>query len=532
MPAKRNWTVPAGTRPQAAPHPVSALSRARPEAGHRASAVLRAGSPLPAGTRSQAAPTAVLRAGSPLPAVLICVALFAAACGAAATPQTIVVTSPPIIQTSAPIIQTVPPVIQTVVVTVPAPTATPVPNPEKVIDGVEANAQITFWTFFLSPTFDNYIKDTIARFNVTYPGVTVKWEDHQATFQDDLKNAFAAGNAPDVINLSVSEGWVSDYATKGLLLSLDDNVPQNIKDMYFPGLWKEQLVGGKNYQFPWYQGINVELINMKVYSETAGLKLADFPKTVDGLPALCRTIKQKTNTLCDIRLTVNDILSQMVYEGGVKVISDDGKKFTFDSPEGAAWLQLYVDMVKDGTVDKQGIVTDQDRTGLDLFVSGKAAFYQTGPNLIREVRSNNPGLYGYLSTVPAPVGKSGVLGKGLMSIAVKKDTKFPKASIALAQFFTNPKSMLEFSKIVAIYPSTPASYTDPFFSAPPVAIEDSAKPIAKDIISKYSDIVPTIPKKADVNNVVLQAVQQALFNNVPAQKALTDAVAKANALIQ
>jgi ABC-type glycerol-3-phosphate transport system substrate-binding protein len=177
------------------------------------------------------------------------------------------------------------------------------------------------------------------------------------------------------------------------------------------------------------------------------------------------------------------------------------------------------------------LVTTDDRVGLDLFTTGKAAFYATGPNLIRVVRQNNPGLYGYLAAVPSPVGKSGVLGKGLMSIAVKKDTKFPNASIALAQFFTNPQSMLEFSKIVAIYPSTPASYDDPFFAAKPVAVEDSAKPIAKDIISKYSDIVPTIPKQKDVNDIVLQAVQQALFNNVPAQQALTNAVTKANALI-
>jgi ABC-type glycerol-3-phosphate transport system substrate-binding protein len=333
-----------------------------------------------------------------------------------------------------------------------------------------------------------------------------------------------------VINLSVSQGWVSDYATKGLLLNLDDNVPQNVKDTYFPGLWKEQLVDGKNYQFPWYQGINVDLVNTKVYSD-AGLTLEDFPKTVDGLPALCKTIKEKTNTLCDIRLTVNDLLSQMVYEGNVKVISDDGTKFTFDSPEAVDWLNMYVGMVKDGTVDKTVLVTEQDRTGLDLFTSGRAAFYATGPNLIRDVRQNNPGLYGYLAVVPSPVGKSGVVGKGLMSISVKKDTKFPKASIALAQFFTNPKSMLEFSKIVAIYPSTPASYDDPFFAAKPVAIEDSAKPIAKDTIAKYADIVPTIPHKADVNKFVLDAIQQALFNNVDPQQALTDAVTKANALL-
>ena len=102
--------------------------------------------------------------------------------------------------------------------------------------------------------------------------------------------------------------------------------------------------------------------------------------------------------------------------------------------------------------------------------------------------------------VPAPLGKSGVTGKGLMRISVKKDTKFPNASIALAQFFTNPRSMVEFAKQVAVYPSSPAAYDDPFFSATPAAIEDSARPLAKDIVATYADIVPTIPKKADVND--------------------------------
>jgi ABC-type glycerol-3-phosphate transport system substrate-binding protein len=221
----------------------------------------------------------------------------------------------------------------------------------------------------------------------------------------------------------------------------------------------------------------------------------------------------------------------MTYEGGVDVINSDGTAFTFDSPEAVAWLQLYMDMVNAGTVDRTVLVTDQDRVGLDLFTSGQAAFYNTGPNLIREVRANNPGLYGYLSVVPAPVGKSGVVGKGLMALSVKADTEYPNASLALAQFFSNPQSMLEFSKIVAIYPSTPASYDDPFFSAAPVAIEDSAKPYAKDAVSKLADIVPTIPHKAEVNEIVLQAIQQALFNGVDPQVALSDAVAQANALL-
>ncbi len=460
--------------------------------------------------------------------LLALASILLASCGTATTQAPIATQPPPTPQT---IIVTGQPqtVIQTVVSEVLV-TPTPLPNPEAVIQGVEPNAVIGFWTFWLSPTFDQYIKDTIARFNEAYPGVTVNWEDHQATFQDDLKNAFAAGNAPDVINLSVSEGWVSDYASQGLLMPLDEVVPQSVKDLYFPGLWNEQLINGVNYQFPWYQGINVYLINHQVYDQT-GLTMDEFPKNWTDLPALCATIKEKTGTLCDIRLTVNDLISQMVYEGNVKPISADGSSFTFDSEEAVAWLQQYVDMVKAGTVDKTVLVTDQDRVGLDLFTTGKAAFYATGPNLIREVRKNNPGLYGYLDVVAAPVGKSGIIGKGLMSISVNAQTKYPNASLALAQFFTNPKSMLEFSKIVAIYPSTPDSYADPFFSAAPVAIEDFAKPFAMDAVSKYADIVPTIPHKADVNAIVLRYVQEALFNNVPAQQALTDAVAEANQLL-
>ena len=102
---------------------------------------------------------------------------------------------------------------------------------------------------------------------------------------------------------------------------------------------------------------------------------------------------------------------------------------------------------------------------------------------------------------------------------------------ALAQFFTNPRSMLEFAKVVSIYPSTPASYDDPFFSAKPVAIEDSAKPIAKEIVSKQTELKPTIPHFKDVNDILLQEIQKALFEGKDPQQALSDAVAAANALL-
>jgi putative chitobiose transport system substrate-binding protein len=435
---------------------------------------------------------------------------------------------------AAPASQAAPSAEASVAPSTPAESASPSPlavdAAEAVIPNVEANAEIGLWTFWLSPTFDGWIKDAITRFEGTYPGVKVNWEDHQATFQDDLKNSFAAGNAPDVINLSVGEGWVSDYATRDLLLELDSRVPQEVKDIYFEGLWKAQNVDGKNFQFPFYQGVSVELINTRHF-ETAGLDPAAFPKTVAELPALCATLKEKASVVCDLRLTVNDLLAQMVYEGDVDVLSADGNAFTFDSPAAVEWLQMYVDMVAAGTVDNAALTTPDDRVGLLIFSAGQAPFYQTGPNLIREVKSNNASLYEDLAVVPAPVGKSGVLGKGLMGMSVKADTKFPNASMALAQFFTNPRTMTELAKQSAVYPSSAKAFEDPYFSTTTDLIEDSVRPIAGETIATYADIVPTVPSKADVNAIVLGAVEKALFGGVPAQQALTEAVAEANKLL-
>jgi ABC-type glycerol-3-phosphate transport system substrate-binding protein len=196
---------------------------------------------------------------------------------------------------------------------------------------------------------------------------------------------------------------------------------------------------------------------------------------------------------------------------------------------------MYAKMVADKTVDRQALTTTDDRVALQLFESGKAAFYQTGPQLIRDVRANAPGLYGYLDVAPLPLGPVGVTAPTSMAMSVSADTKYPKAAQALAVFFTNPASQLEFAKTVAIYPSTPASYDDPFFSKPGVAIEDSAKPMAKDIISKQADIMPELPsgvKSADLNDILSRHIQDALFGGVDAQKALDAAVAEANALIQ
>ena len=403
-------------------------------------------------------------------------------------------------------------------------------NPEAVISDVEAGAHLTFWTFYLSPTFDDYIQSTIDRFEATYPGVTVDWEDHQATFLDDYRNAINSGTQPDVANLSNNAGWVREFAEAGKLLNMSENLPQEVIDTYYPNLFMDSVVDGSSFQVPWYQAIPVEIVNTQILKD-ADLTVDDFPTSFDGLPDFCQKIKDATGKLCDIRLSVTDYLAQMTYEGGVDVMNEDGSAFTFDSAEAVDWLQTYVDMVKNDLVDRSALTTEDDRVGLDLFNSGEAPFYQTGPQLIRETKDKNPDLYEQLAIAPFPIGRSGVIQPTSQGIAVKADTEFPRAAMALAAFFTSAKSQLEFSKIVAVYPSTPAAYEDAFFTETPELIEDSARPLAQGLIEKEQNILPTIPNAADVNDVVRKAVEKALFDGADPQQVLSDAVAQANKLL-
>ncbi len=157
----------------------------------------------------------------------------------------------------------------------------------------------------------------------------------------------------------------------------------------------------------------------------------------------------------------------MVYEGGVEVINDDGTAFTFDDAEGVAWLQMYVDMVAAGTVDKDrrsprpttGSRCGSSRRPVAVLPDRPAAHPRGQVQQPRPCTRTSPSC--------RPRRQVRRDRQDLMAMSVKADTKFPNASIALAQFFTNPQSMVEFTKLVAVYPSAAAAYDDPFFTEAP-----------------------------------------------------------------
>lgn len=401
-------------------------------------------------------------------------------------------------------------------------------SPEAVISGVEDGAELVMWTWFLSPTFDEYIQGTIARFEEAYPGVTVTWED-QTDLPDKYRNSLAAGNAPDVINLS--SGWVPEFAQAEQLVNMSEALPADVQDDYFSGLFNVYNVDGDSYQVPWYQALTLLMYNGDIL-EAAGLTEEDMPTNYEELRAVCETIKEETGNYCTAPnlLEGGNLLNTLAYNG-VQILSDDGSEVIFNSPEGAETLQFWADMLADDLIPRDSVTLEHQRM-IERFSAGEFAFILTGPQLIRLIEENNPDLYENLGVTLPYTGSTGAMPPSSMGMAVTANTEFPNAALALAVFMTNAQSQLEFAQEVSVYPANEVSYEDPFFSEPGETVEDVGRNIAFDIISTQENLVPTLPEQAEANEILRNNAQAVLLGQVTAQEALDAAAQEINAMMQ
>ena len=232
----------------------------------------------------------------------------------------------------------------------PDPNATLAPNQaEQIIAGVEPNGEVSFCNLLLSATFNQYIEKTIGRSRrrIRRQGELGRRQAISRTTSRPTRGRQRARRDRPVglrgLGLRLRE--------QGLLLDLD-SVPQAVKGIDLRVLER----GADQRQDVESRGTRATRPSSSTKSPTmvaAGLASARIlPKTFDGRPSRCQMLKDKADTVRELRLTVNELLSQTNDEGNVKVRDDHEKSFMFDPPEAVEWLQTYVDMVKAGNVER------------------------------------------------------------------------------------------------------------------------------------------------------------------------------------
>ncbi|SMB79274.1 ABC transporter substrate-binding protein [Deinococcus hopiensis] len=388
--------------------------------------------------------------------------------------------------------------------------------------------EVQFWTWYLSPKFDAYIKDTIAAFEKQNPNIKVKWFDKQDSMVQDFISSINLGNAPDVVNLNIDE--VQKAAQNGFLRAASDlTSPASLAATFYPQSLKNFTSGNKIYAYPWYGWLNqgVLLYNPELLKKAG---ITKTPRTMSEMRAAARTIKDKTGAYGWVPALKDPNTSSFLgyfYDEGLPIYSADGKA-VFNSPSHAALLQEFVNLYKGGYIPEDVLRREAFQAATEMYAQNRVAMIIGGPQALTRVKDTNPGLYGKTQVTDPPLGKAGVQTGGSMALVVPTASKHPREAAKLAAFFTNNANQIAFSKVVPIVPTTRgAQNIKGNVNSPDPILEATARVSASGRLINPGYKAPG--NSDDLYKNLNDNIEAAMLGRKSAQQALNDTVTYWNA---
>ncbi len=391
--------------------------------------------------------------------------------------------------------------------------------------------KIEFWTLQLSPTFDNYFKELIDKYEQQNPDVDIVWVDipYDAAIQKLLASA-VAGNSPDVVNLS--SDFLAKFAGMNALVDLTEFTPKDSFNIFLPNALENCIYNNKIVALPWYLNTYVLIYN-KEFFKNAGLTEKDIPKTFSELVETTKKYKDKTGKYALFwNIGKDSYLPMMLGSEGVEMTDSTMTKAAFNSPEGVSLVDKWVQLYKNGYLQSESIIKPGS-TIIEAYQSGQVAMVFTGPVFLRRVKDNAPNIYNNTDVAPAVVGKTGKHELAAMSISVMKSSKHIKEAVDFAFYVTNSENQIAFSKIETTYPSTLDALKDSFFTFDDGTLETKARIIgAKELfdavrLRKYLEH-PQFDKLRDAFD---EAIQKACLSKMSTKEALDEAAKKWNEIL-
>jgi multiple sugar transport system substrate-binding protein len=204
---------------------------------------------------------------------------------------------------------------------------------------------------------------------------------------------------------------------------------------------------------------------------------------------------------------------EIAFAAGGKVLSDDGKKAEFDSPENLKALQFMVDGIKNGAA-KKAVTTYMEEQARRAFEAGRATFMRNWPYAYAIGKANKDAPKFQVAPFPefAGGGKAGILGGH--NLVISAYSKNPGGSLALIDYLTNPDSIKRDFTDYSLAPVLEATYDDPaVIKAIPFA------PQLKQAIAQAKSR-PVSPVYSQISQAIYKNVNAALSGQTSPEDAL------------
>jgi len=314
--------------------------------------------------------------------------------------------------------------------------------------------QLTVWTLDLAPRFSPYMGRVIAAWERAHPGVSVRWIDVPwNAVERKLLAAVFARTAPDLVNLNPP--FAANLASKGGLLDLDGVLPPQAAAAYLPEVWQAGRQGDLQFAIPWYLTTRVTLANRRLLQQAG---YAAPPRRWDQVPAYAEAIKRRTGRYALFVTVVPDDSAELLetlVQMEVRLL-DGNHRATFNSATGRRAFAFWSDLYRRGLLPPE-VVSQGYRRAIELYQAGDLAQVASGPDFLRNLQTNAPGIAALTAPFPPLVGPWGQTNVAVMNLVVPRQSTMAPEATSFALFLSNATNQLSFAREARVLPSARAA---------------------------------------------------------------------------
>ena len=213
--------------------------------------------------------------------------------------------------------------------------------------GAEVKGEVSLQTWALKPKFTSYVEGVIKAFETKYPGTKVTWLDQPGDGYDKkvLSQASAGqlpGRGQPAAGLRPAAGQAEAAARRRR------GGPEAREDVRRGRRLRRTSTRASSgtYGYPWYLNTDIDYWNADKFAAVRPRRRRTRRRRSTSCIAAAKVMHDKSGGkeyLMSRQPGIGDLAN-----AGVKIISDDGKSFVFNTPEAAALLDKYRDAYKAG----------------------------------------------------------------------------------------------------------------------------------------------------------------------------------------
>lgn len=387
----------------------------------------------------------------------------------------------------------------------------------------------------------------IPAFERQNPDITVKFH-HFESYDSRILLSHAGGIAPDVMRQGITSGGAR-YIQKGMNLALDEFMdgPDGIdRSDFIPILWEPLRSRGKTYGIP--QDINMlGLFYNKAIFDERQIPYPDSTWTWDDLKQAMDRLtfdRDGDGHLDVIGLNMGwgaGSYLPFFYQAGGRVWDKDKARTLIESPAGVRSLEFYRSLMHQYTITQ----ANSERGGLGpdtFFEMGKVAMLINGTWAIPAIKKHAPDLRFGVSVLPHD--RVRMTTSGSCYWALSTQSRHPAEAWKLAKFMSSTEGLLKYWQYLWVAPPARwSSLRSPEFrrvmgapgKIPGIESEEEFREKCQWIVETLERGWTTTehvgPHRQELGVSLQRAVEHALLEGTPAERALRDAALEVNTVL-